>query len=106
MRSTLEDIFVLCVAISDLSEVNISDFDKKEGKRKKWGMQSGDTYYESICDVKFVIGAADAKFELWFKGKQYTRPNAFKLVWDEGERIVPANKMKELYSVGRWSGNN
>lgn len=70
-----------------------------------WGLKPGEPYYEARYDVKFVIGAAaDATFELWFRGQQWTAPNAVRIDWREGEN-VPAHPAEantgKIYTVGK-----
>ncbi|KUJ22737.1 uncharacterized protein LY89DRAFT_714475 [Mollisia scopiformis] len=97
------DVKELAEVESDLSAVSHKKFVEHQGKRSFF--RKGEPYYEARYDVKFVIGAAaDARFELWFQGQQWTSPNAIKIDWQEGAN-VPAHPAeaspKKFFSTGR-----
>ncbi|KAK3995245.1 hypothetical protein QBC44DRAFT_284471 [Cladorrhinum sp. PSN332] len=92
------DVFALCTVESDLSGVGREYIETRVVKGgggnggnggNGWGGFFGGSktskYYEIAYDVKFVVGAIDARFELWIGEKQYAGRNSFKVAWeDEG----------------------
>ena len=52
----------------DLSQQALDSFELKKQPRKS-GLKSKDRqYYEAEGTVKVIVGAADLKFEVWYKG--------------------------------------
>ncbi|KAK4161397.1 hypothetical protein QBC43DRAFT_323944 [Cladorrhinum sp. PSN259] len=100
VRKGDSDVFSLCTVESDLSgvgreyiETRVVRGGEKGGGSSGWGALFGgrggksSKYYEIAYDVKFVVGAIDARFELWIGGKEYAGRNSFKVAWeDEGLR--------------------
>ncbi|GAB1316509.1 Actin-like ATPase domain-containing protein [Madurella fahalii] len=82
------DVFTLCTVESDLSEVDPGHIRKKAVKKSGFGLLKRATfYYEIEYEVKFVVGAIDARFELWIGEQEYAGKNSFKVDWeDEGLR--------------------
>ncbi|KAF4625520.1 hypothetical protein G7Y89_g12649 [Cudoniella acicularis] len=68
----------LCNVQSDLKEVHEKEFELKN--KRFW---QGRKYYDAIFQMKFLIGPADLKFEIWFNGVKYNRSHeAVKVEWD------------------------
>ncbi|KAK4223934.1 hypothetical protein QBC38DRAFT_486593 [Podospora fimiseda] len=93
------DIFPLCTVESDLSKVPKNYIETRtvrmggngdDGSDSRWrlgGLLRGRTkpprteYREIPYDVKFVVGAIDAKFELWVGNEEFAGKNSFKVEW-------------------------
>lgn len=60
----------LCTIKVDMSAVGLDKFDAREAPDSSPGFE-GRPYYYAPCQLKVIIGAADLKFEVWFKGIQY-----------------------------------
>ncbi|KAF8866590.1 hypothetical protein BDZ45DRAFT_578820 [Acephala macrosclerotiorum] len=99
------DVTILAEIQSDLSRISISRFTEHKGKRRLFGLKTGDTYYEARYDINFIIGSAlDLRFELWFQGQQWTAANAIAVTWHEGvnTQAQPAEAPQtKIYSTGR-----
>lgn len=69
-------------------------------ERKSWYKKIGsrDKYRIAEHEVRVVIGSTDIKFELWFKGEQYTRPNSIRVEWQEGASVAAPNENRRLDS--------
>ncbi|KAK4205454.1 hypothetical protein QBC40DRAFT_302740 [Triangularia verruculosa] len=83
------DVFPLCTVKSDLSKVDKKHIHTRTRyvKRKVFGIpnlkKERQDYYEIDYDVCFVVGALDARFEMWIDDKQYADKNSFKIEWEE-----------------------
>jgi hypothetical protein len=70
--------YKLCTVVADVKELRQSDFELKN--KKCW---EGKKYYLVEFTVRVIIGPADLKFELWFKGAKYNRSHdPIKIEWD------------------------
>ncbi|KAL2284656.1 hypothetical protein FJTKL_08753 [Diaporthe vaccinii] len=100
-----EDVFQLCTVTTDLSTVELSECEEKKAKTK-FPVRSK-KYFQIRYEVKFVLGPAHIKFELWFNGKQYAAPNKTPLLvqWKEGHSTMPPRTHNEdTQNAERWSG--
>ncbi|KAI0905716.1 hypothetical protein F4823DRAFT_627632 [Ustulina deusta] len=80
------NVFTLCTVESDLSEVDSEYIQLKTGKRPDWykrPFKKTPEYYEIRYAIKFVVGAIDARFELWVGNQQYAKKNSFKVDWED-----------------------
>lgn len=82
------DVFPLCTVESDLSTVDRRHIETHTRYVKRPGIFGGLTkkkqeYYEIKYDVCFVVGALDARFEMWIDDKQYADKNSFMIEWEE-----------------------
>ena len=74
-----------CSIESDLSDIPIDKFEKRdEPFISKYFTHRAKTYYVARYNIKFVIGAADIKFELWFKNRNRSKNRPIPLDWEEG----------------------
>ena len=82
--------YKLCVVHSDVKELRESDFDLKN--KRCW---QGKRYYLVEFTVRVIIGPADLKFELYFKGVKYNRSHdPIKIEWDSGATVRPPTPTK------------
>ncbi|KAK4171395.1 hypothetical protein QBC36DRAFT_340044 [Triangularia setosa] len=81
------DVFSLCTVESDLTTVERKHIQThtKYVRRRVFGIPKKEKqeYYEIKYDVCFVVGALDARFEMWIDDKQYADKNSFKIEWEE-----------------------
>jgi hypothetical protein len=61
-------------------------------------LSSRDKYRIAQHEIRFVIGSTDIKFELWFKGERYNRPNSIRVEWLEGAAISAPNENRRVDS--------
>ncbi|KAJ2989638.1 hypothetical protein NUW58_g3369 [Xylaria curta] len=76
------DVFVLCTVESDLSGVDSEYIHKRTGKRSGL-FKPAPKYYEIPYAIKFVVGAIDARFELWVGEREYAKKNSFRVDWED-----------------------
>jgi len=68
----------LCTVQSNLAEVGQGEFKVKN--KRCW---QGKKYYLATFTVRVIIGPADLRFELWFKGVRYNRSHEpIAVEWD------------------------
>lgn len=68
----------LCIVKSDLKEVAEQELELKN--KRCW---QGKRYYLALFTIRVIVGPADLKFELWFKGRRYNRSHdSIKIQWD------------------------
>ncbi|VBB79460.1 Putative protein of unknown function [Podospora comata] len=82
------DVFSLCTVESDLSTVDRRHIETHTRYVKRPGIfgrltKEKQEYYEIKYDVCFVVGALDARFEMWIDDKQYADKNSFMIEWEE-----------------------
>lgn len=87
------NVLPLCIVKSDLSSIDKKHFKWRTAKKSKSRIpnpfRSPRGYYEIEYEVRFVVGAIDARFELWVDDKEYAGKNSFKVDWeDKGLRSV------------------
>lgn len=67
-----------CTIQSDMSEFVVEDFEVEKG-----GWFKGQTHRVAIYELKVIKGAADIKFELWFKHKKRSEETGVRVNWDD-----------------------
>ncbi|KAK0744677.1 hypothetical protein B0T21DRAFT_380868 [Apiosordaria backusii] len=81
------DVFPLCTVRSDLTTVDKKHIHTRARyvRRRVLGIPRTERqeFYEIMYDVCFVVGALDARFEMWIDDKQYADKNSFKIEWEE-----------------------
>jgi hypothetical protein len=89
----------LCVVKSDLKEVNEREFELKN--KRCW---QGPTYYIATFTLRVIVGPADLKFELWFKGMKYNRNHEpVKIQWDQaGASARPPSRSRGSTANDAW----
>lgn len=61
-------------------------------------MSSREKYRIADHEIRIVVGSTDIKFELWFKGQQYNRPNSIRVEWLEGASVSAPNENRRMDS--------
>jgi hypothetical protein len=79
----------LCFVTSNLSGVKESEFQVKN----KW---RGKKYYLATPTVRVIIGPADLRFELWFKGEKFSRNhNPITVQWERPGALLASSHIHE-----------
>lgn len=92
------DCHVFCDITSDLSTLTLNDFDLIKEQKSWYKVGSREKYRIAEHQIKVVIGSTDIKFELWYKGGQFTRTNSIRVNWQEGAAISTPNINRRLDS--------
>lgn len=92
------DCHVFCDITSDLSTLSLNDFDLIKEQKSWYRVGSREKYRIAEHQIKVVIGSTDIKFELWYKGGQFTRTNSIRVDWQEGAAISTPNVNRRLDS--------
>ncbi len=75
----------LCVIKSNLSGIQNGELTIRP-KDKKMFFLKGKKFYLCTFDVKVIIAPADIRFELWFRGKKFSKNHEpVQIDWDMGE---------------------
>lgn len=79
----------LCTVRSDLSGIPDSELDPKRQSRGVF--TRGKKWFNCSYEVRATVGPADLTFELWYKGKKFSKNHApIKVTWDdEGAASAP-----------------
>ena len=90
---------MLCNITSDLSSLTLNDLELVKG-HKSWfkRITPREKYITAEHEIKVVIGPADIKFELWYEGSQYNRPNSIRVDWQKGAMVSAPNQNRERSS--------
>jgi len=68
----------LCTVRANLQEVHENEFELKN--KRCW---QGRRYYNARFTIRVLVGPADLRFELWFKGMKYNRSHdPVQIEWD------------------------
>jgi hypothetical protein len=65
----------------------MSRFDVDDFEVEKAGWFKGRTHRVAIYELKVFQGAADIKFELWFKGKKRSEEKDITVNWDHDQIV-------------------
>lgn len=81
----------LCTVRSDLS--GVSDADLEARRHSKGIFSRSKRWFNCSYEVRAIVGAADLTFELWYKGKRFSKNHSpIKVTWDEeGLAAAPEN---------------
>lgn len=95
----------LCTVTSDLSGIPDSDLDPKRQSRGVFAR--GKKWFNCSYEVRANVGPADLTFELWYKGKKFSKNHApIKVTWDdEGAASSPRRASEEVPKISQESGN-
>ena len=63
----LADAQHVCRIHWDVSQLSLDIFELRKGLWENGSKVKNGQYYRADCTVKGIVGAADLKFELWFK---------------------------------------
>lgn len=96
----------LCTVRSDLSGVPDSELDPKRQSRGVFSR--GRKWFHCSYEVRAAVGPADLTFELWFKGRKFSKNHApIKVTWDEeGAASVPTEASQAAPASGATSGGS
>ncbi|KAI9775609.1 MAG: hypothetical protein M1839_001010 [Geoglossum umbratile] len=75
------DALQCCEIESDLRHIQLSEFVEK----KKKLFRKGSHHFHAGYDVKVIVDGAQIRFELWFKGTNYTREKPILIEWGPAE---------------------
>ena len=67
----LADAQHVCLIHFDLSQLALDSFESKKGPWKNVMKLKDRQYYRASYTIKVIVGAADLKFEVWYKGVLY-----------------------------------
>ena len=67
----LADAQWVCLINFDLSKLGLDSFESKKGPWKNVLKLKNRQYYRASYTIKVIVGAADLKFEVWYKGVLY-----------------------------------
>ncbi|KAF4628876.1 hypothetical protein G7Y89_g9275 [Cudoniella acicularis] len=89
----------LCEITSDFSRVRDREL-KAAYKPRTWHQLRGELYYLLEYDVKVLLGPADIKFQLWFKGRRYENEDqSLSLQWVEDSRSDAELRQRRLRRI-------
>lgn len=90
------DCHVLCNITSNLTSVPMTEFETVKEHKSWYKIGSRDKWRIADHEVRVVIGSTDIKFELWFKGQQFNRPNSIGVEWQEGAAVAAPNENRRV----------
>lgn len=83
----------LCILRSDLSQFNLFGGDFKEHKPRLFSKRKA--YFTAKYEIRVLVGAADIKFELWFRSRRCGE-NSMAVTWGPGASVPVNPEVKDI----------
>ena len=70
-KTLLADAEYLCRVEFDMTGLRLEDLETMKGPKKGLLKVQNRKYHRANFEIRMIIGSADLRFEVWFKGKRY-----------------------------------